>query len=270
MNSYIRFIVPVLAVVLTACGTTSDIKPDAAPVAGGAPTQNVKLTVDLSGYDKVVVLDFADATDTSKLKPDQLRSHNEMMATDLHHFSDLIARDIRDTGAYSDVVREASPGKALVISGRVTRLVEGNSALRLWIGMGREFLFRCRGQVVGFRNRQHLGQRDHRQQQLAARRRARVGADRPELPRTIGDQDRQSPARRQKESELCGRRARFDWGNPKRPVRGAHLKVLPAWHEELCDQRGPTALMRCSHAAAGVAMKVFVERDAILVVGVVL
>ncbi len=137
MSSYIRFIVPVLAVALTACGTTSDIKPDIAPAAeGGAPTQNVKLTVDLSGYDKVVVLDFADATDTSKLKPDQLRSHNEMMATDLHHFSDLIARDIRDTGAYSEVVREPSSGKALVISGRVTRLVEGNSALRLWIGMG--------------------------------------------------------------------------------------------------------------------------------------
>jgi Domain of unknown function (DUF4410) len=137
MNSYIRFIVPVLAVALTACGTTSDIKPDSAPVAeGGAPTKNVKLTVDLSGYDKVVVLDFTDATDTSKLKPDQLRSHNEMMATDLHHFSDLIARDIRDTGAYSEVVREPSEGKALVVSGRVTRLVEGNSALRLLIGMG--------------------------------------------------------------------------------------------------------------------------------------
>jgi Domain of unknown function (DUF4410) len=137
MHSYLRIIVPLLAAALTACGTTSDIKPDPAPAAeGGAPTQNVKLTVDLSGYDKVVVLDFADATDTSKLKPDQLRSHSEMMATDLHHFSDLIARDIRNTGAYSDVVREPSPGHALVISGRVTRLVEGNSALRLWIGMG--------------------------------------------------------------------------------------------------------------------------------------
>jgi Domain of unknown function (DUF4410) len=137
MNSYIRFIVPMVAVALTACGTTSDIKPDAAPAAtGGVATQNVKLTVDLSGYDKVVVLDFADATDTSKLKPDQLRAHNEMMAADLHQFSDLIARSVRDTGAYSEVVREPGPGKALVISGRVTRLVEGNSTLRLLIGMG--------------------------------------------------------------------------------------------------------------------------------------
>jgi hypothetical protein len=137
MNNYIRFIVPLVALALAACGTTSDIKPDAKPVSeGGAPMQNVKLTVDLSGYDKVVVLDFIDATDTAKLKPDQLRSHNEMMTTDLHQFSDLIARKIRETGAYSDVVREPGPGKALVVSGRVTRLVEGNSALRLWIGMG--------------------------------------------------------------------------------------------------------------------------------------
>jgi hypothetical protein len=137
MNKYLRFIVPLVAATLAACGTTSDIKPDAKPAAeGGAPTQNVKLTVDLSGYDKVVVLDFIDATDTSRLKPDQARAHAELMATDLRIFSDLIAKDIRATGAYLDVVREPAPGKALVISGRVTRLVEGNSALRLWIGMG--------------------------------------------------------------------------------------------------------------------------------------
>jgi hypothetical protein len=58
------------------------------------------------------------------------------MTTYLHHFSDLIAHDIRETGAYSEVLREPGPGKALVISCRVTRLTEGNSALRLWIGFG--------------------------------------------------------------------------------------------------------------------------------------
>jgi hypothetical protein len=137
MNGYLRILAPLLAAVLAACGTTSDIKPDAKPVAeGGAPTQNVKLTVDLSAYDKVVVLDFVDGTDTRKLKPDELRSHNETMTTYLHHFSDLIAHDIRQTGAYSEVLREPGPGKALVVSGRVTRLTEGNSALRLWIGFG--------------------------------------------------------------------------------------------------------------------------------------
>jgi hypothetical protein len=137
MNGHLRIIAPLLAAALAACGTTSDIKPDAKPVAeSGAPTQNVKLAVDLSGYDRVVVLDFVDGTDIRKLKPDEVRSHNETMTTYLHHFSDLIAHDIRETGAYSEVLREPAPGKALVVSGRVTRLTEGNSALRLWIGFG--------------------------------------------------------------------------------------------------------------------------------------
>ena len=39
-----------------------------------------------------------------------------------------------------------------------------------------------------------------------------------------------------------------------------------ARHEQLGDQRGPTRLVRCADAAAGVAVKIFVERNAILVV----
>ena len=137
MNRSLRLIVPVLAALLAACGSTSDLKPDAKPeTAGAAQNQNIKPGVDLSAYDKVVVLDFVDGTDTSKIKPDQARAHAEMMAADLHTFSDLIASKIRETGAFSQVTRETSPGKALVISGRVTRMTEGSSALRFWVGMG--------------------------------------------------------------------------------------------------------------------------------------
>ena len=39
MNSYLRFIVPLLAVALAACGTTSDIKPDGKPAAEGGARQ---------------------------------------------------------------------------------------------------------------------------------------------------------------------------------------------------------------------------------------
>jgi Domain of unknown function (DUF4410) len=145
MNNYVRIIVPMVAAVLAACGTTSELRPAASEpetVGAASPAQKpnaelkTKPAVDLSGYDRVVVLDFIDGTDTSKLKPEQVRTHNEVMAGNLHVFSDLIARKIRESGAYSEVERQPVSGKALVVSGRVTRLVEGNGTLRLLIGMG--------------------------------------------------------------------------------------------------------------------------------------
>ena len=145
MNNYIRLIVPVLATLAAACGTTSELQQPATPEAVGAttpaqetaaPAQKIKPHVDLSGYDKVVVLDFTDGTDTSKLKPEQVQLHSTIMANNLHMFSDLVAQKISETGAYSEVVRQPTPGKALVVSGKVTRLVEGNGTLRLLVGFG--------------------------------------------------------------------------------------------------------------------------------------
>ncbi len=143
MNNYIRLIVPVLAALAAACGTTSELQRPADTVSAttpahdtAGPAQKLKPHVDLSEYDKVVVLDFTDGTDASKLKPEQVSIHNTMMANNLHRFSDLIAQKISETKAYSQVAREPSPGKALVVSGRVTRLVEGNGTLRLLVGFG--------------------------------------------------------------------------------------------------------------------------------------
>src|ERR1700722_4455164 len=42
--------------------------------------------------------------------------------------------------------------------------------------------------------------------------------------------------------------------------------VMRPRHEQLGDQRRPSQLMRCADAPAGIAMKVLVERDAVLVV----
>jgi Domain of unknown function (DUF4410) len=145
MNAYIRIIVPALAALAAACGTTSELQQPATPETVSAPTaaqpstahaQATKTHVDLSGYDKVVVLDFIDGTDTSKLKPEEVHLHNSLMASKLHTFSDLIAQKISETGAYLEVAREPSDGKALVVSGKVTRLVEGNGTLRLLVGFG--------------------------------------------------------------------------------------------------------------------------------------
>ena len=80
--------------------------------------------------------DFTDGTDISKLKPEEVHFHNTMMANHLHTFSDIIAQKIVETKAYSEVVREPSQGKALIVSGKITRLVEGNGALRFFVGFG--------------------------------------------------------------------------------------------------------------------------------------
>ena len=45
---------------------------------------------------------------------------------------------------------------------------------------------------------------------------------------------------------------------------------MRARHEQLGDQRGPPRLVRCADAPAGIAVKILVERDAILVVRIVL
>ena len=137
MKSCLRITGLALASVLAACGTTSDIQPSPKPEAvAAAPVQKGKPALDLSAYDKVVVLDFVDATDKSKIKPADVRAYSDTLATAAHSFPDLIAQKVRDTGAFQEVVRGESAGKALVISGRITGLAEGNAALRLFIGMG--------------------------------------------------------------------------------------------------------------------------------------
>lgn len=136
MNGWTHIAVLVLTSALVACGTTSDIKPIPKPEAVASPAQKAAAAIDLSGYDKVIVLDFVDATDKGNLKPDKVRAYSDTMASATHAFADLIAQKVRDTGAFQEVVRGPSPGKALSISGRITRLSEGNAALRLLIGMG--------------------------------------------------------------------------------------------------------------------------------------
>jgi hypothetical protein len=137
MNSHVRITtVFMFTLALCACGTTSNIKPSPKPEAVAGQAQPAPANLDLSGYEKVVVLDFTDATDKSKLKPDKVAAYSEAMATAVRTFPDLIAQKVRETNAFQEVVRGPGTGKALVVSGHIDRLVEGNGALRLLIGMG--------------------------------------------------------------------------------------------------------------------------------------
>jgi Domain of unknown function (DUF4410) len=125
-----------LSAMLVACGTTSEIKPSSGTTAVAATAAHGKVALDLSGYDRVFVLDFIDATDKSDMKANELRDYVETVATAGRTFPDLIAQRLRDTGVFMDVIRGPGEGKALVISGRITRLAEGNGTLRFFIGMG--------------------------------------------------------------------------------------------------------------------------------------
>jgi hypothetical protein len=137
MKSHLLIAGPLLASMLAACGTTSNIKPTrTAEALVTVPSAKGKPALDLSGYDKVVVLDYVDATDKSKIKPGDLSTYSDHVTTAAHEFADLIAHKLRATGAFTEVVRGPSPGKALVVSGHITRLTEGNATLRLLIGMG--------------------------------------------------------------------------------------------------------------------------------------
>lgn len=119
---------------LVGCGTTSNIQPSQKPESVEATSpQKGQPSIDLSGYDRVVVLDFTDATDKSVLKAEQVRQYSDTMATAVRTFPDLVAKKIRDTAAFGEVVRSASPGRALVVSGRITRLVEGSATARLFL-----------------------------------------------------------------------------------------------------------------------------------------
>jgi hypothetical protein len=129
MQRWIRIAVPVIALALAACGTTSGVRSD--------PSSDSKVAEpDLAGYDKVIVLDFTDATDKAKIKEKDLQAYTDTVATATRTFPDLIAQKLRSTGAFAEVVRGPSEGKALVISGRIMRLAEGNAAARFLVGFG--------------------------------------------------------------------------------------------------------------------------------------
>ncbi len=129
MKDWIRLAVPMLALAMTACGTTSNVK-------SGTSEEAVAALPDVSGYDKVVVLDFTDATDKSKIKPKDLQAYTDAVTTATRTFPDLIAQKLRTTGAFTEVTRAPLEGKTLQISGKITRYQEGNAAARLLVGFG--------------------------------------------------------------------------------------------------------------------------------------
>ena len=119
-------VIPLL-LLLQACGSTSGLK-------SADPSVPIP---DLSAYDRVVVLDFVDQTDTSRIKKkDSLAAHRESVSVASATFAELLASEIRQTGAFAEVTREPTDQPAVMVSGSITRYAEGNAAARFLIGLG--------------------------------------------------------------------------------------------------------------------------------------
>lgn len=123
--------------VLVGCGSTSQVKPAASSEAvAAAPAP----TMDIRSFDRLVVMDFTDATDKGAIKQKDLEAYNDTVATATRTYADLIAQKLKATGAFAAVERNASAnsgeGRTLLLSGRITRLKEGNAAARLLVGFG--------------------------------------------------------------------------------------------------------------------------------------
>ena len=117
-----------LPLALTACGTTSSMQATA-----HAPLPN------LSGFSRVIVLDFSDMT-APPGNAEKRAKHLTTMQRALKSFPDLIASEIQNTGVFNEVVRgdAHSQGQAegLRLHGDITRLTEGSSTARLLVGFG--------------------------------------------------------------------------------------------------------------------------------------
>ena len=115
INRYTLFILSSISL-LTSCGSVSSEKPTASASITSTKT-----------FQRVLVKDFTHTiTDDDGTTPIAARK-----------FSDEIANAIRTAKPSASVARSGNvSADTLVISGEVTRYMEGNAALRLLIGMG--------------------------------------------------------------------------------------------------------------------------------------
>ena len=117
MNSFHRIIsLFALTFMLSACGTTSGLKPTDTAKTGNTPAS-------LAAYDKVIVLNFEDNAESKSMKGGE-------------EFSKRIVSSVAATKAFSSVTQAKQPGKAVVISGKIREYKEGNAVLRTVIGFG--------------------------------------------------------------------------------------------------------------------------------------
>lgn len=106
----------ITGLVLIGCGTTSSLRGP----QGTAMASTRK-------FSKVTVQDFKVS----------VSEHADEAGSSRVSFPDLIAAEIKKTGRFSSVLRNATPdANTLVIDGVVTKYDEGSTQKRIWLGMG--------------------------------------------------------------------------------------------------------------------------------------
>lgn len=111
-----------ISLLLAGCGSISKIQPSTEGQA-----------TDLTKYSRVVVSSFEDKV-SEKAKDPEVQARRR---TGVGRFRELLALELRSSGAFTQVSTEASTEpNTLLIGGAVTRYVEGSGFARLAIGLG--------------------------------------------------------------------------------------------------------------------------------------
>ena len=124
-KQYIALSIMLASLLLQACGTTTNLKP-------AADTSKL----DFSAYDRIIVLDFTDATDKTGMSVQKRERHEETMRVATRNFADRLAAEIRITHAWFEVLRVPNSAAGIEITGAITRYQSGNAVARLMIGLG--------------------------------------------------------------------------------------------------------------------------------------
>ena len=206
MNNYIRLIVPVLATLAAACGTTSELQQPATPEAVGAttpaPSRGRPRAENQATCRSIRIRQGRGARFHRWHRHKQAEAgagadpqhHNGEQPS--HVLRSRCSEDFGDRSLFGGGARTC-PGKALVVSGKVTRLVEGMGPCVSWSNSGRQLVFRRHGATIRCRERQCHSQCLDRQQQLGAWQRTGSDANGAELHGSVRDQDRGAAPRRQ-------------------------------------------------------------------------
>lgn len=114
-----KLIIASLALILTGCGTTSNLK------NSKEPTMQLKL----HDYNTVIVNDFTDGVTKEKNDP-KIKTQGKI-------FADMIANDLLSKKSFASIERNAERcDHAILIDGEITEYKEGNATARLLIGLG--------------------------------------------------------------------------------------------------------------------------------------
>jgi len=131
---------------LTACGSTSKLRTDSADARK-----------QIRDYERVVVADF-EATATKETDDQQKQAKFLVQLNDARSgFADLIAEELVDRKAFTEVSREPLEGKALRISGTITRFEKGNVAARVVTGFVGQAHFEAEVTVADIESGEVLG-----------------------------------------------------------------------------------------------------------------